>query len=159
MFVKVCMRFDDNIGMMKKCSKCGIEKEITEFYKFKMGDGLQSYCKLYNSITRKQRHEKNKLRENEQTKKWHEKHKEAKRDSRLKIKFNISPEDYEQLLEEQNNVCAICGNSAGKRRLAIDHNHETQEIRGLFCIKCNTGIGLFNENVEILKLAIKYLEK
>ena len=44
------------------------------------------------------------------------------------------------------------------QRPNIDHNHETGEIRGILCHKCNTGIGLLNDDQELLKKAITYLE-
>ena len=41
--------------------------------------------------------------------------------------------------------------------VAIDHNHVTGEIRGLLCNACNKGIGFLNDDIRLLKNAIKYL--
>lgn len=71
--------------------------------------------------------------------------------------YGITVEEYENLLKEQNGVCAICANPPGKRRLAVDHDHETGLVRGLLCSPCNTGIGLL-KNVDNLTVAISYLE-
>jgi hypothetical protein len=67
---------------------------------------------------------------------------------------------------EQEGLCAICGKpetAQGKhsvvKSLAVDHDHETGEIRGLLCSRCNNGIGHFGDNVELMKKAIEYLEK
>lgn len=79
-------------------------------------------------------------------------------------KYGISPTDYEKLFTEQNGLCAICDkpetdtNQHGLKRLAVDHNHETLEIRGLLCAKCNRGLGLFEDDVETLLNAALYLE-
>lgn len=51
-------------------------------------------------------------------------------------------------------MCAICGD---KKKLSVDHCHETKKIRSLLCIKCNTMLGNCKESVDILKKAIKYL--
>ena len=65
--------------------------------------------------------------------------------------------DYEQLLQKQNYRCAICAIHNDTSRLGIDHNHKTQEIRGLLCHDCNTGIASFDENRQYLAKAILYL--
>lgn len=59
----------------------------------------------------------------------------------------VTPEQYQALLDEQGGVCAICGNpcSTGKS-LAIDHDHETDEIRGLLCFPCNTKLGWYENH-------------
>lgn len=64
---------------------------------------------------------------------------------------------YDQLLAKQGGKCAICGEEANGNRLAVDHNHETGEIRGLLCHQCNTGLGSFRDNPQLLKQAIAYL--
>lgn len=64
---------------------------------------------------------------------------------------------YEQILEKQGGRCAICGKEASGNRFAIDHSHETGEIRGLLCYQCNTGLGSFRDDSELLRKAIAYL--
>lgn len=72
--------------------------------------------------------------------------------------YGMSPEQYDKMLKEQGNGCAICGGvNVDNRRLAIDHNHETGKIRGLLCHYCNIGLGCFKDDVKKMKLAIKYL--
>ncbi len=53
------------------------------------------------------------------------------RKSWLLRKYNITKSDYGQILSEQKGVCAICGNSQKRRKLAVDHNHATGKIRGI----------------------------
>ena len=77
-----------------------------------------------------------------------------------KRNYGITLKEYEELIQEQNNVCAICGQvcSTGKK-LAIDHDHTTGKVRGLLCKNCNVALGQFKDSVDVLQKAIKYLEK
>lgn len=82
------------------------------------------------------------------------------RKSHLKIKFGVTPEQYDEVLKQQNFSCAICEKHTleFEKRLAIDHDHKTGKIRGLLCMFCNTALGKFNDDVSLLKKAINYLE-
>jgi Recombination endonuclease VII len=53
-------------------------------------------------------------------------------------------------------VCQICGSHEGER-IHIDHCHDTGRFRGLLCKNCNCGLGMFNDNTELLALALRYL--
>lgn len=79
----------------------------------------------------------------------------------LKKKFGITLEDYNSILENQNYKCAICENnkSGGMGTFPVDHDHKTGKVRGLLCMKCNTGLGLFLDNEDLLLKAIAYLKK
>lgn len=67
----------------------------------------------------------------------------TKRAMRLKRKFDITLEEYNTMLTEQDGVCAICKAPPDTRwkRLAVDHDHLTGKIRGLLCMTCNTMLG------------------
>lgn len=71
----------------------------------------------------------------------------------------LTVEEYQEMLENQNWLCAICGADRNKdgTRLCVDHNHETGKIRGLLCHGCNTSLGKFKDSVELLQKAIDYL--
>ena len=81
----------------------------------------------------------------------------------LKKNYGVTLEWYRDTLSKQNNVCAICKTSEvaviqGKViAMSVDHCHKTGKPRGLLCTKCNRGLGLFKDNVDNLKSAIKYL--
>jgi len=66
----------------------------------------------------------------------------------LKHKYNITPDDYERMVKEQNGLCAICKNPPrGKtKRLSVDHDHETGKVRGLLCVPCNRALGYLENN-------------
>jgi DNA-directed RNA polymerase subunit RPC12/RpoP len=72
----------------------------------------------------------------------------------------LSEEDYQALLEYQHYRCAICGKPVRSldKRLAVDHDHLTGEIRGLACAACNWTIGYLHEDVQWFKAAASYLE-
>ncbi len=83
--------------------------------------------------------------------------KKTKRKTYLKLTYNLTLEQYDEMFEQQDGVCAICGgvNTDGKR-LFVDHDHETNRIRGLLCRKCNTWVGIF-EHKKFAKEVKKYL--
>lgn len=87
--------------------------------------------------------------------------KEFKRPYILKNKYGITLNQWNELRQKQNYECAICGihENDNKKSLAIDHNHETGEIRGLLCTTCNTGIGLLKDDIKLVEKALKYLLK
>lgn len=72
--------------------------------------------------------------------------------------YGLTIEEYEEMLSAQGGVCAICGKLPDKYRLAVDHNHETGKVRGLLCIPCNRGVGIFQDSSELLINASDYLK-
>ena len=74
---------------------------------------------------------------------------------------------YQEMLREQDNVCAICGKperssdkASGKiKDLAIDHCHATGDVRALLCSNCNRALGLFNDDPALLVKAQAYVLK
>lgn len=75
----------------------------------------------------------------------------------LKRTYGIDPEKYEEMVMAHNGVCGICNQPSGRRRLAVDHDHATGKVRGLLCLRCNKGLGLFGDNPDNLVSAIAYL--
>jgi hypothetical protein len=74
----------------------------------------------------------------------------------------MTHEMYDFMLQQQSGRCAICDRPpapGAKKRLAVDHNHQTATVRGLLCLDCNTGIGKFSENQDRMRAAIEYLER
>lgn len=102
---------------------------------------------------------KNKEKLAKQALEWQRNNPEKRKKYRLKYRFGLTVEEYERMLDEQGGVCAICGEPSAGRDLDVDHNHETNQVRGLLCWNCNTGIGKFKDSPMLLKKAIKYLEE
>lgn len=99
----------------------------------------------------------------EYKKKTWSRNKEKKRVYRLEKKFLVSEQTLRDIMDSQKGCCDICGitlvSPESIRSFAVDHDHATGDVRGLLCNNCNTAIGLFLDNIEILKSAIKYLDK
>jgi predicted transcriptional regulator len=77
----------------------------------------------------------------------------------------VSKEQYDNMLKNQNGVCAICSSPTGhwsknkrRARLAVDHDHKTGNLRGLLCGNCNRGLRWFRDSKELLLKAVRYLE-
>ena len=107
----------------KQCSKCREIKNLSEFYKDSTKfDGIYPSCKVcvlarqsWKNVT------------TQQSRKWS-----------LNKRYGITIEEYDALLESQNFGCAICKMPCPTgKRLAVDHDHHTGEIRGLLCYRCN----------------------
>lgn len=83
----------------------------------------------------------------------------------IKRRFGISEEEYKAMIIGQKGCCDICKQPETAMRngkllaLAVDHNHDTGEVRGLLCGKCNTFLGKAKEDIGILTNAISYLQK
>jgi len=84
--------------------------------------------------------------------------KKQNREAHLWSKYHISHATYKKMLAEQGGVCKICGNLPNKGKvLHVDHDHVAGDIRGLLCHGCNTGLGMFKENLATLESAKQYL--
>jgi hypothetical protein len=163
---------------LKKCSKCGIDQPLENFYKAKgTRDGYRGDCKACfakrakewygkpgnreKAIARVQRwQEDNPARRAVQEKRWRESGGKARsgRKSHLKRTFDLTPAEYEIKLAEQQGVCLICGRPpAVGKTLDIDHDHKTERVRGLLCRNCNHGLGKFGDDPLVLSSAIAYL--
>lgn len=80
-------------------------------------------------------------------------------------KYGLTVDQFDSMLDQQSGKCAICGADfaflEGDQNLRprIDHCHETGEVRGLLCNKCNRALGLFADDEEILRRALKYIQE
>ena len=86
------------------------------------------------------------------------------REKRLKKNYGISPDCFNQMWMAQDGKCAICGEKMTPRgrektSACVDHNHQTNEVRGLLCRLCNHGIGNLKDSPSVLQSAVKYLLK
>jgi len=129
------------LPIKKKCSKCGSIKLQSEFAFASINStGLYSWCKQCVANSQK--------------------------DHSLRSRYGITEKEYNNLLVQQQCVCVICAKkeiskhqNGNIKELAVDHNHVTNEIRGLLCQKCNTILGLCNEDINILESAITYIKE
>lgn len=79
--------------------------------------------------------------------------------------YGLSLERYEEMLAEQNGVCAICKlpelsiRRGTYKSLDVDHNHATDAIRGLLCSACNSSLGLLREDPIRIQAMLAYIER
>lgn len=115
-------------------------------------------CKKWQQIHWRKRYEKEKNTE---------KYKRMSKNITLKRQFGITLEDYERMLKEQNDCCAICfktekvkdGKYKTLRSLSVDHCHDTKKVRGLLCNNCNRMLGYSQDSIAIHESAINYLKR
>lgn len=170
-----------DLQLTKRClGPCNQELPATEefFNKHPSGKyGLQPRCKnckrdenkkfVQDNPGRKKAWDK-KYAENhpEQIKAIHAKHRKTDKWKNgivkrwLENKYGLTEEQYQEIWDKQNGLCAICGKSEETtQRLHVDHDHESNVVRGLLCGKCNRGIGMFEDKEELLQKAAEYLHQ
>lgn len=83
----------------------------------------------------------------------------------LKYRFGITPEQYVEMLTEQKGVCALCEQPetvilhGNVKQLCVDHDHKTGKVRALLCGGCNSGLGHFKDDSEVMIRAAAYIRK
>lgn len=135
-----------------RCKGCKVDKSVSEFHKRSaVKCGYDSFCKVCRNEI---------VRESDRN------NPEKVKSEHLRHKYGIDLDKYKQMLLSQNNVCAICHKPETRKlynnpnkcfSLMVDHSHSTHQIRGLLCHKCNSAIGMLNDDMKILQSAIDYL--
>ncbi len=153
-------------GPLKRCSKCGENKPISEFrsvpartrYRNGSVHGTRPserfcYCRpCWREIKKAYRKRKPETASN--------------RRQRIK-NYGLTEADYEAMEKSQDGLCAICRQAETFKHprakkvsaLAIDHDHKTGKVRGLLCCRCNWILGSAEDDVNLLREAVAYLEK
>ena len=144
---------------MKVCTKCKRDLPLSEFWGHVYGaykkrprckDCLRIENRVYDKRNNKSE-EKIKRRENKPF---------NKREANLMRRYGIKLSAYNELLESQNGVCAICKLPPLEgKMLCVDHNHKTGKIRGLIHTKCNQAIAFLNDDPNACINAAEYLRK
>lgn len=137
------------------CTLCGAVKPLNDFPKNRRSRTGHAYrCKpCHSSLARKWNQENLERRREIDRARYRRRH--------LADKYGITEHEYDDLLARQGGGCAICKAEVAQadgRRLAVDHCHETGQVRGLLCGNCNRAIGLFGDDPAVLRSAAKYLE-
>lgn len=137
---------------MRTCPKCEVEKPPSGYGVDKnctANGGRKYVCKECTNAKRRGKYRA-------ENRKYH-----------LKSKYGITPAEYGQIYAKQGGACAIClepgdvrsGGSRAKdsTRLYIDHDHVSNEVRGLLCHKCNVAIGLLFDDPMRMERAAAYI--
>ena len=159
---------------MKICSKCKIEKDFTAFYKEKsVSDGFSRWCKDCRREYRQtpgQKEYDQKYQKTPEGRAAYQRynHKIEHRHSQRKYKYGISQLEFDNILLSQENKCAVCKkDKLESQRWYVDHDHACcpgrrscgKCIRGILCNNCNVGIGCLKDDIDTIKMAIKYLSR
>jgi hypothetical protein len=172
---------------MKQCSKCKTVKEIKDFAKNKSNaSGIHSWCKkcMTDKVLEYRGGRKRKPVKRNDT------HKECRSCSEMKIllgnknsycdecvseknyarniklRFHMLLDDYNNMVDKQGGLCAICKTNPGDKRLSVDHDHSCcpgqytcgKCVRSLICHRCNMVLGQINDDISLLKSMIGYLQ-
>lgn len=168
------------LTLTKVCTKCTVAQPLDEFYVNNTRSGQRmAACKSCQRAAASEWKRKNPDRARKQLYEWRDKNmdkmtaaterwrernpeKQAANARRYGLRrFGLTPEQYDDMLAAQQFSCAICRKhqTLFKRRLAVDHHHETGKVRALLCDNCNKGIGCLQEDPEIFAAAVAYLKE
>ncbi|MGZ6826061.1 MAG: endonuclease VII domain-containing protein [Mycobacteriales bacterium] len=126
----------------KRCRDCLAVKPFEDFPRNKnLKDGRHSYCKTCHNARGK-----------DTVKRLYG----TSRDYHLRRRYGLQDGEWDEIMLDQGDVCAICRESPA---VHVDHDHDTGEVRGILCFNCNGGLGQFRDRVDIMRNAIDYLER
>jgi len=136
---------------LKICVKCNIEQPLDNFYKQTGARTKEGYrrptckscCNKDAILWAKNNPDKIKT---------------IRRKTKLKQKYGITLEKYQEMLIKYGNKCAVCNQEHSRRPLNVDHCHVTGKVRGLLCDKCNMALGLLNDSKELINNLRGYLD-
>ena len=136
--------------MERKCNKCGEVKQLTDFYKTgrktdKNKNNRHYTCKECTKARVKRNHNSTTYRR-----------------QHLRRNYDISLEEYEEMLSIQGSKCAVCKTekAGGKHNVfCVDHDHVTGKVRELLCKDCNIVLGIINDSPEHLGRLMAYILK
>jgi recombination endonuclease VII len=160
----------------KQCTSCLVTKVLEEFYADKKTKDRKScYCKLCLRERASKWQKKNPERAAARVAKWHNENpgkraahmnkyyaSGAWRENWYMGSYGLTVAQVDKMVADQGGKCAICSksNPGGRgRRLVVDHCHKTGMIRAMLCHTCNTSLGGFMDDPEILMKAVDYIKK
>lgn len=166
----------------KSCRGCGETKPLSAYSSDKRNNRFISHCKPCRALLSKnyvlqnpekvrisstKTREKNPGVYRSKGQRWAENNREAVRATnrrcarkRLLKSLNITADDLQLAYERQRGACAICEikiDLNGGKHIHIDHCHKTNRFRGILCIGCNTSLGKFGDDPDVLMRAAEYV--
>ena len=124
------------VDSTRRCARCGSDKPVTDFYQ-ETNRGRVRIRRSCKSCTIA-----------------------ATRAYNIRRNYDLTIDAYEAMVVGQGGVCAVCRRpEADNGHLAVDHDHRTNAIRGLLCKRCNTLLGMADDDIEVLAEAITYLSR
>ena len=152
------MQLDEQVEMghlflkERKCRTCGLQKNLIEDYYLSRKDSTlaSSYAYECKACTIKR------------TCEYNLKNRPHRKSQELERHYGITLSQFNKMLEEQHNACAICGalEPGGKwKNFHVDHDPQRDTIRGLLCSSCNTAMGLMGGSINNFERAVLYLKE
>lgn len=162
--------------MTKACSQCGQKKPLTAFTKrSRESSTAKAICLACGALNRKQNRDNEGDAFREKRKGYYANNPEAREKRKQRCKawregqrvqgslshmyrwhnYGLTEQAYTELCVKDP-VCAICG--VANKPLVVDHDHQTEKVRGRLCSKCNTSLGGFGDSPVLLNRAVQYLE-
>lgn len=114
--------------MVTACARCKVAPRT-----------ISSYCHPCHNLNGKESRER----------------KGGSRDYHLVARYGITSADVDQMVADQGGRCAICQRPDPTH---LDHDHDNGRVRGVLCVSCNNGLGLFRDDPKRLRMAARYLE-
>lgn len=145
-----------------ECNKCGETKPESGFCKEARNKrGVRYSCKACEKPGRDAYN--NRTKEKRQA--YYAERVDVQRERNLIATYGITAEQYQEKFHAQNGLCAICLEPENAKWLAVDHDHSCCRgknscgkcVRALLCSKCNQGIGLLQDDPNVLMAAAAYL--
>ena len=106
-------------------------------------------------------HHRKRDERNAKSRKWHHANSDKAKQSRWRNhlrRYGITPDDFNQMVDEQDGRCAICLRIPS-HRLRVDHDHASGKVRALLCLQCNLAIGYLGESASAALNAAAYIER
>lgn len=166
---------------MKTCTSCAESKALDEFYTSASGRP-KGKCKACTLERQRQRRKDDPVGANAASRAWQGRNpervkerrrtyyradpaaqRERTRRAQYKRQYGITIEQFDLMLSAQDDKCAICEITSAEyldrtqRLFAVDHDHETGQVRGLLCNPCNTALGLLRDSPSLVQRAANYL--
>ena len=120
------------------CTRCKVSKLASQYHRYQLSSSLFS------------------IRGKTYTRKPISQCIQCVKERYLQRTYGISINEFTLMQVEQKGLCKM---GCGKIGSNVDHSHSSGRVRGLLCSNCNTGLGLFHDNPELLRKAAEYVEK
>jgi hypothetical protein len=131
------------VGETKECTKCHRVLDLSEFTPRKARSNRPvSHCRRCAAEYASTKHARALAAE------W-----------RYQKRYGTTSDAVHAEYERLGGNCAICSEPLEREQLHVDHDHATGKFRGILCAKCNSGLGMFRDDVDFLRAAIRYLEQ
>lgn len=138
-------------GKFKTCKGCGVSFPLAEFPRRAKTGPRESRC-----LPCLRAYQSEKAKRHWATLSTEER---RKRNAGIALKryHGLTQSQFDEIRERQLGKCAICERIPENDRLVVDHDHDTKVIRGLLCDRCNRALGLLEDDVSVLRSALRYL--